>query len=47
MNNNQKRYFHIDIGKSTDQISALLHDAQSDHGNEINKLNQQNGIHSS
>ena len=39
MNNNQKRYFHIDSGKSTDQIC--------DHKDEINKLNQQNGIHSS
>ena len=30
MNNNPKRYFHIDSGISTDQIFTLLYTVQSD-----------------
>ena len=38
MNNNRKRYFHIDSGTSTDEIFALLDTFQSDNQGEINKL---------
>ena len=31
MNNNRKRYFHIDSGTSTEQIFALLDTAQRDN----------------
>ena len=38
MNNNQKIYFHLDSGASTDQIFALLDTVQSDNEDEINEL---------
>lgn len=38
MNNNQKKYFHINSSTSTDQIFALLDTVQSDNKNEFDKL---------
>ena len=38
MKNNQKRYFHIDSGTSTDQRLTLLDTAQSDNEDEIDEL---------
>ena len=38
MNNNQKKYFHIDSGTSTDQIFALFDIVQSDKKNEFEEL---------
>ena len=38
MNNNQKRFSHIDRGTSTDQVFALRGTVQSDNENEIDKL---------
>ena len=38
MKNNQKRYFHIDSGTSTDQRLTLLDTVQSDNEDEIDEL---------
>ena len=38
MNNNRKRYFHIDSGTSTNQIFALLDTVQSVNEDEIDGL---------
>ena len=38
MNNNPKRYFHIDSGTSTDQILALRDTVQGDNEDEIDEL---------
>ena len=38
MNNNQKRYFHINSGYSTKQIFSLLHTVQSDNEYDIEEL---------
>ena len=38
MNDNQKRYFHIDSNASTDQVFMLLDAVQSDNEDETDKL---------
>ena len=38
MSNNQKRYFHIDRGTSTDQILTLLDTVSCDNKDEIDKF---------
>ena len=38
MNNNQKKYFHINSGDSTKQIFSLLHTVQSDNEYDIEEL---------
>lgn len=38
MNNNQKKYFHIDSGTSTDQIFALFDIVQSGNKNKFDEL---------
>ena len=43
MNNNQKRYFHIDSGALTDQVFALLDTVRSDYEDEIYELMNDSG----